>query len=758
MRRTYGANSLTKSGTSESRRIGGKMISNPRGDGRIIAFKLRLPSALLTAPGEEIGASFAMGTDDTACSLHAAAAVVAAAALGGDPAVAFRAAADAYATLRLPVAARFLADKATDASCSPDDALRLARVHANAGQHRRALHVLAAAGMGAGGGSLTGRLLAAQCEFAAGELDACLAVLGEDEAADVVRVDEASDGVAPRLGAAADTPEVRAALAVMRGRVYEEMENVERAAWWYKRALICDVFCYDAFSRLADAGLASPEETARFTEDLRLGRGTNTSLWAPTPGASPKGACGGTSRLKPHHIQPIAIAGATAVAANAVASSSSARASLRRSPRRAGGSDPTAKLVAAAPSPASPPLPPSTRSPTRKRSQVTQAENDEAHAWVCSFYRVRVDCGVPMPQAPDADSGTAPANSHKDAARTPVTGSAVVVTKNAADCVSAEPWMRENADVRALRAVRFFASLDFEECVRLTRSILERDPYVEDRVLRVHLAALVELDERQDLFVLAHSLVDNRPRDVVSWMAVGYYYFTCGKLEMARRYLQKATSIDSRLGSAWFAYGHVFAALDESDQAMAAYRTAARLFPGDQLPMLFMGMEYARQSSPVHATTFLQSAREACPTDPAPRHELGVIAYRSGDLRSAVTYFKASVALWEANDGLKEFVLRGGRRTEAEEATYFNLGHCYRRLREFDQAKDCYERALSLRPRSASTCTALGMTLHAMEDPSAAVAMYHRALRYNPEDAIAVVGLDRALTDMALPVLSSSDI
>jgi anaphase-promoting complex subunit 6 len=308
--------------------------------------------------------------------------------------------------------------------------------------------------------------------------------------------------------------------------------------------------------------------------------------------------------------------------------------------------------------------------------------------------------------------------------------------------------MSDNVDVLAVRAGRLFASLDFDECARLTRAILERDPFVEDRVTVVHLAALVELDERHELFVLAHRLVDSGPRRGISWMAVGYYYFACGKYELARRYLQKATGVDPRLGPAWLASGHAFAAQDESDQAMAAYRTASRLFPGAQLPLLFMGMEYARQSSPVHATSFFQSAREACLSDPAPRHELGVIAYRSGDLPAAVAYFKAALSLWEASDGLKDFVSHGGRRAEAEEATLFNLGHCYRRLREFERAKQCYERALSLRPRSASTCCALGMTLHALGDHPSAVAMYHRALRHNPEDTMSVVGLDRALHDM----------
>lgn len=46
----------------------------------------------------------------------------------------------------------------------------------------------------------------------------------------------------------------------------------------------------------------------------------------------------------------------------------------------------------------------------------------------------------------------------------------------------------------------------------------------------------------------------------VSWYAVGCYYYSIGKYDIARRYLSKATSIDSQLGPAWLAFGHSFAA------------------------------------------------------------------------------------------------------------------------------------------------------------------------------------------------------
>ena len=42
----------------------------------------------------------------------------------------------------------------------------------------------------------------------------------------------------------------------------------------------------------------------------------------------------------------------------------------------------------------------------------------------------------------------------------------------------------------------------------------------------------------------------------------------------------KATSLDGTFAPAWIGYGNAYAAKEEGDHAMSAYRTAARLFPG----------------------------------------------------------------------------------------------------------------------------------------------------------------------------------
>jgi len=108
----------------------------------------------------------------------------------------------------------------------------------------------------------------------------------------------------------------------------------------------------------------------------------------------------------------------------------------------------------------------------------------------------------------------------------------------------------------------------------------------------LYIAILIDLGKLGDLYYLAHKLVSSNPTMGISWFAVGAYYYSVGKFDLARKYFEKANKIDKHFVACWIAFGHSFAALDESEQALSAYRTAARLFPGCHVANLCIGMEY----------------------------------------------------------------------------------------------------------------------------------------------------------------------
>src|SRR5690349_3046900 len=96
----------------------------------------------------------------------------------------------------------------------------------------------------------------------------------------------------------------------------------------------------------------------------------------------------------------------------------------------------------------------------------------------------------------------------------------------------------------------------------------------------MHLVSLYELDQKNELFFIAHELVNQHPKDAVAWFAVGVYYYLIGNLGEARRYFGKSSTIDRHYGPAWIGFGHSFALEGEHDQAISAYATSSKLFQG----------------------------------------------------------------------------------------------------------------------------------------------------------------------------------
>lgn len=305
----------------------------------------------------------------------------------------------------------------------------------------------------------------------------------------------------------------------------------------------------------------------------------------------------------------------------------------------------------------------------------------------------------------------------------------------------------DNLDVIACRADWLYQRGAYAECYALTSAALEHDPYAAE-CLPAHLAAALELRKKNELFVRGHRLVEEYPEKAVSWFAVGCYYMATQQYEQARRTFGKATALDRAFAPAWVAFGHAFAAQDESDQAMAAYRTAARLFPGLHAPLLGMGMEYLRMNNLGLAETCFAQAAKLCPSDPAVAHELGALAYRSHHYERAAHWLARALEMAAAG---------GGRLTQATEPTLVALGHTYRKLRRWADAAACYGRALGLAPGQPGTYAALGYTHHLAGELDAAIENYHKALGLRPEDAFTAEMLAAAMEESSTAFLRSVD-
>ena len=288
--------------------------------------------------------------------------------------------------------------------------------------------------------------------------------------------------------------------------------------------------------------------------------------------------------------------------------------------------------------------------------------------------------------------------------------------------------MATNPDVAVAKAECYLQEHNPTAALRITSDVRSRDPFHMGCIV-IYLTALVDLEKKSELFLIAHQLVDAYPKRAVAWFAVGCYYYSVKKFDPARRYFNKATTVEPQFAPAWIGFGNAFAAQDESDQAMAAYRTAARLFPGSHVPLLCSGMEYLRTNNLKLSEQLLLQSREMCPTDPLVYNEVGVVLYKQARYEEAVRYF-----------------LQAHESSKMANATFLtNLGHAYRKIDDLENARRCYRKAIGLEPREGSIYTSLGLIFHLKGDYMQAIELYHQALGLKPGNTFASTLLNKAL-------------
>lgn len=296
--------------------------------------------------------------------------------------------------------------------------------------------------------------------------------------------------------------------------------------------------------------------------------------------------------------------------------------------------------------------------------------------------------------------------------------------------------LKNNTDLLACKAEYYHQCGEYQKCFELTAILLEKDPFHMKCTL-VHLAAAMELGHSNELYLMACNLVKDYPQKALSWFAVGCYYYCIKKYDQSRRYFSKAANLDGTFPPALIGCGNAYAAQEEGDQAMLAYRTAARLFPGCHLPTLYIGMEYMRTHSFKLAEQFFMQAKTICPSDPLVYNELGVVAYDMKEYNKAVWWFQKTLSHIPSS------------LSEMWESTIVNLAHAYRKLKMYHEAISFYEKALTLSTRSLSTYAGLAYTYHLQDNFPAAITYYHKALWLKPDDQFCTEMLTLALVDEA---------
>lgn len=293
----------------------------------------------------------------------------------------------------------------------------------------------------------------------------------------------------------------------------------------------------------------------------------------------------------------------------------------------------------------------------------------------------------------------------------------------------------DNTDVLLSRVNNHFVRCNYDECYTLCESLLNKDPY-NFSLLAVYISCLYELGGRNKLFLKAHQLADNHPTHPLTWFAIGAYYLSVGKVLEARKFFGKANMLNPNICQGWIGFAHTFAIEKEHEQAVSAYAFAARLFPGNHFPNLFLGMQHVAMKSFNLAEEYLLASYEICNTDPLLLNEIGVVHYYKKSWHQAEACFREALgAARYINSDSKSWI-----------SLHVNLGHVYRMVGDFHKAMDCFMQALKLSPRNdGNIFTSIGLVHLKLRNEHKAIEYLHDALAICPTDTIASDLLKRAL-------------
>lgn len=296
--------------------------------------------------------------------------------------------------------------------------------------------------------------------------------------------------------------------------------------------------------------------------------------------------------------------------------------------------------------------------------------------------------------------------------------------------------LKGNVDVMLYKAEQLFTQCKFQKCLELCEDILKKDE-LNFATLPIYLSCLHELGGKNKLFLISHKLAEHYPKKSITCLAIGIYYMSINRISDARKYFSKASILDPNFGQTWIGFAHTFAAEGEHEQAISAYSTASRFFPGTHLPTLFLGMQYLQMNNLTLAEEYLLSSYSLCPTDPLLLNELGVIYYHKNELTSAENYLtQALQAAKELNSDTKAWI-----------SVHANLGHVYRRLNLFSRALASFQNVLKISNNDSNTYSAIGLIHLKTGNISKSIENLHYALAINPNDPVASDLLKRALEE-----------
>lgn len=291
-----------------------------------------------------------------------------------------------------------------------------------------------------------------------------------------------------------------------------------------------------------------------------------------------------------------------------------------------------------------------------------------------------------------------------------------------------------NVDIVCSFIDTLYSQCKFSECLDLCEQYLEKDSF-NQKILPTYILCLFELNAKNKLFLLSHRLAEKFPKNHITWFSVATYYMSTDKLIEARKFFSKSSILEPMFAPSWLGFAHTYALEGEHDQALSAYSTAARFFPGSHLPYLFLAMQYMSSNTLSLAEEYFTLSYDICPNDPLLLNEMGVMYYKQKD------YEKSKRYLTKAMDEVKDLAPT----SKTAISIQVNLGHTYKRLGEYERSIKCFKYILEDSEKDSDIFCTLGHLYLRIKQLQKSIDYLHKSLELRPNNLAAQDLLTHAL-------------
>ena len=132
--------------------------------------------------------------------------------------------------------------------------------------------------------------------------------------------------------------------------------------------------------------------------------------------------------------------------------------------------------------------------------------------------------------------------------------------------------------------------------------------------------------------------------------------------------------------------------------------------------MLNQAFEYQQSGDLLNAELICHSVLNSNPIDPDALHFLGIINHLNGKNKTAIDLIVKSIRICPSNP-----------------IFYSSLGSLFKSNREFQKAKQCYQKALSFKPNDSSALYHIAGIFYTEEKFEQALSYYQKAIKANPQ-------------------------